>query len=60
MTNDNAAERRAPVQGERGPHGAGNLRYVCERYSLPIPDDPALQRMADGLPCDAECEEGCR
>lgn len=43
-----------------GLYGAAHLRYVCQRYRLPIPDDTRLHRMADDLPCHEDCDEGCR
>ena len=40
-------------------YGAPILRYLCERYGLPIPDDEGLRRMARGEPCMAYCPSGC-
>ena len=40
-------------------YGASILKHICEKYNLPIPDDEGLLRMAQGLPCVEDCEQGC-
>lgn len=40
-------------------YGAPKLKAICERYGFPVPDSPAIARMAQGLPCRDGCEEGC-
>lgn len=40
-------------------YGAPILKAISERLGFPIPDDARLVRMADGLPCRPDCEEGC-
>lgn len=40
-------------------YGAPILKEICEKYQFAIPDDPALERMAKGLPCHDGCAEGC-
>jgi hypothetical protein len=40
-------------------YGAPVLKYICERYGWPIPDDEATRRMMNGLPCVPDCSEGC-
>lgn len=40
-------------------YGAPILKKICEVYGFPVPDDPGVQRMMQGLPCTNECAEGC-
>lgn len=40
-------------------YGAPILKHICEKYGLPMPSDRGLLRMAEGLPCVKDCEEGC-
>lgn len=40
-------------------YGAPILKYICEKYGLPVPSDEGLLRMAQGLPCVEGCEQGC-
>lgn len=40
-------------------YGAPVLKFICEHYGWPIPDDEETQRMMQGLPCQAGCEQGC-
>lgn len=40
-------------------YGAPILRTICQKYGMPIPEETAAHRMADGLPCSESCDEGC-
>lgn len=40
-------------------YGAPALKYLCERFGWPIPDDESVLRMAAGKPCGADYECGC-
>lgn len=40
-------------------YGAPALVIFAEAFSWPIPDDPRLARMAQGLPCEPDCQDGC-
>lgn len=40
-------------------YGVPALMLFAKRFDLPVPDDPALQRMAKGEPCTPDCAEGC-
>lgn len=40
-------------------YGVPVLKAISVKYGFPFPDNPAVVRMARGLPCMAGCEEGC-
>lgn len=40
-------------------YGAPILKHICEKLGFPIPDDPGVLRMCEGLPCHPGCEDGC-
>lgn len=40
-------------------YGVPILKAICDKYDFPIPDDPAVGRMARGLPCCDDCDAGC-
>lgn len=40
-------------------YGAPKLQVICDAFGLPMPDDEAARRMARGLPCRDDCDEGC-
>lgn len=40
-------------------YGAPKVRAFAAGFDLEWPDDPALNRMAEGQPCTPGCEEGC-
>lgn len=49
-------------EGDHYPcYGAPILRWLCQRFGWPIPDDSAARNMADGLDCTGRgaCREGC-
>lgn len=56
LLGDDLAEMKAlPYKN----YGAPRLKWVCEQYGFPIPDDAAVRRMAESKQCMDECEEGC-
>jgi len=40
-------------------YGAPMLHAFAQTLDWPWPESDALSRMADGLPCSDDCEEGC-
>lgn len=40
-------------------YGVPQLKVVAGLLDVPFPTDADLVRMADGLPCRPECDEGC-
>ena len=40
-------------------YGVPILKALCEHWGWPIPDDPAVARMAMGEPCEPGCCNGC-
>jgi len=40
-------------------YGAPVLLRICEKYGFDIPEGPEAHRMALGLPCREDCDEGC-
>lgn len=44
---------------EYGPYGGPKLAYICNKLGFEIPNDPYTQNMANGLPCEIDCDSGC-
>lgn len=42
------------------PYAAPVMAKICKKYGFPIPGNPSIGRMMEGLPCVEDCEEGCR
>ena len=40
-------------------YGVPILKHVCEVYGFQFPENACLARMADGEPCDPDCDDGC-
>lgn len=40
-------------------YGAPILKKVCKTYDFPIPSSVAIAAMAEGLPCEPGCQQGC-
>lgn len=40
-------------------YGAPKLKYLCDMFGFPMPDDEGLRRMAKGESCREICDEGC-
>ena len=51
--------RMAVKNGSYKNYGAPMLLYISNRYGFPIPEEPEVLRMARGLQCCDDCDEGC-
>ena len=40
-------------------YGAPILKAICDKYGFPVPDSESIGRMAQGLTCTPDCENGC-
>jgi len=40
-------------------YGAPILMRICEKYGFEIPQNNAIKRMSQGLPCYEDCDMGC-
>lgn len=40
-------------------YGAPILKKICEVYGFPIPNNSIIERMAQGKPCEDDCDMGC-
>jgi len=61
LLGDDEVEAQIIFLGENNyaQYGAPVLKFICEHYGWPIPDDEATERMMQGLPCQAGCKYGC-
>jgi hypothetical protein len=57
MGRDDVVE--AMQRAEYAQYGVPILFAFANGMDWPIPDDPDLRRMADGLPCTPDCDNGC-
>lgn len=48
-----------PITEPYPQYGVPILKALAQRHGLDWPDDTALERMAQGLPCHDDCMDGC-